>query len=201
MIWQNYQLDSAALKTTETMTLWRTEKGTIEIGTNTLAIPIKLSDQRKGYIFHGHGKLLLDTIVETQEGAIGKPVESELNKPFLMLGDIEEIQQHLSIATKEDLTKMGYENEQGFINKANDLFDQFFGKAGTHHNQCSGNNNGVIFAFQNKTGKLDILIAKGSKLVYKTMNKVFVSNKNKVVLKTPEEVIVSSDQKSFVIEK
>ena len=201
MIWQNYQLDSTALKITETMTLWRTEKGSVEIGKNTLAIPIKLNDQRKGYIFHGHGKLLLDTIVETQEGAVGKPVESELNQSFLMLGDAEEIQQHLSTATKEDLTKMGYESEQEFIDKTEYLFDQFFGNRGMHNHQCCVKYDGVIFAFPNEAGKLDILIAKGSKLVYKAMNKVFVSNKNKVVLKTPEEVIVSNDQKSFFIKK
>jgi len=202
MMRENYQLDNTALKTTETMTLWRTEKGTIEIGKNTLAIPIKLNDQRKGYIFHGHGKLLLDTIVETQEGAVGKPVESELNELFLMLGDSEEIQQHLSATTKEDLKKMGYESEQGLIDKAKNLSDQFFGKMRMHNHQCCGNNYGVIFAFPNEVGKLDTLIAKGSKLVYKAINQVFVSNDGKVILKTPTEVIVSGDnRKSLVIEK
>jgi len=204
MMWENYQLDTTALKTTETMTLWRTEKGTVEIGKNTLAIPIKLNDQRKGYIFHGHGKLL-DTIVETQEGAVGKPVESELNEPFLMLGDAEEIQQHLSTAAKEDLTKMGYGSEKEFLDKAEALFDQFFGKMRMNYYQCCdcgcGDGDGVIFALPNEAGKLDILVAKGSKLVYKAVNKGFVSNKDKVVLKTPEEVIVSSDQKSFVIKE
>jgi hypothetical protein len=202
MIWENYQLDTTTLKTTETMTLWRTEKGTVEIGKNTLAIPIKLNDQRKGYIFHGHGKLLLDTIVETQEGAVGKPVESELNELFLMLGETEEIQQHLSTATKEDLTKIGYESEKGFIEKAENLFDHFFGNMRMHNQQCCGNNYGVIFAFPNEAGKLDTLIANGSKLVYKAMNQVFVSNDGKVVLKTPTEVIVSGDnRKSLVIKK
>jgi hypothetical protein len=202
MLWQNYRIDKTILKTTEAMTLWRAEKGTIEISNNTLAIPIKLEDQRKGYIFHGHGKLLLDTIVETHEGAVGKPVENELNGLFLMLGDTDEIRQHLSSAAKEDLTKMGYETEQGLIDKAATLFDQFFGKTKMHNHQCCGINHGVIFAFPNEAGKLDILIAKGSKLVYKAMNQTFVSNDCKVVLKTPTEVIVSGDnRKSLIIKK
>jgi hypothetical protein len=46
-----------------------------------------------------------------------------------------------------------------------------------------------------------MLIAKGSKLVYKAIDKVFVSSRNKVVLKTPEEVILSSAHRSFVIKK
>jgi hypothetical protein len=202
MIWQNYQLDNNALKTTETMTLWRTEKGTIEIDKNTLALPIKSDDQRKGFIFHGHGKLLLDTIVETQQGAVGKPVESELNELFLMLGDTEKIQQHLTATTKEDLEKMGYESQQELIDKAKNLSDQFFGKTRMHNHQCRGNNYGVIFAFPNEAGKLDTLIANGSKLVYKAMNQVFVSNDGKVILKTPTEVIVSGhNRKSLVIKK
>jgi hypothetical protein len=201
MKWENYQLETATLKTTEPITLWRTEKGTVEIGKNTLAIPIKLDDEQKGYIFHGHGKLLLDTIVETQEGAVGKPVENELNGLFLMLGETEETQQHLSSAAKEDLTKMGYETAQGFIDKAKDLFDQFFGRTGMHIHQCCGNNHGVIFAFPNETGKLDKLIAKGSKLVYKTMSQTFVSNEDRVVLKTPTEVIVSGDNRKLLVIK
>jgi len=202
MKWQNYELDNNISKETEPITLWRTEKGTVEIGKNTLAIAIKLDNRQKGYIFHGHGKLLLDTIVETQEGAVGKPIESELNKPFLMLGNTEETQQHLSTATKEDLTKMGYENERGFVDKAEDLFDNFSGRKGIHNHECCSDNHGVIFAFPNEAGKLDVLVANGSKLVYKAINQVFVSHDDKVVLKTPTEVIVSGDnRKSLVIKR
>jgi len=202
MMWRNYRLDSTILKTTDALTLWRTEKGIIEIGRNTLAIPIKLGDQRKGYIFHGHGKLLLDTIIETDEGAIGKPVEKEISEPFLMLGDAEGIQQHLSTAGKENLMEMGYENEQDFLAKAEDLFDHFLGEGKIHGHQCCGNNHGFIFAFPNKEGKLDILVAKGSRLVYKAMNRVFVVDKSKVVLKTKNEVILSTGgRKSFFIKK
>jgi len=184
------------------MTLWRAEKGTVEIDKDTLAIPIKLDDQQKGFIFHGQGKLVLDAIVETREGAVGKSVENELNKPFLMLGDTEETQQRFNTATKEDLTKMGYEGEQGLMDKAEDLFDQFFGKTRIHNHQCCSNNHSVIFAFPDEANNLDILISKGSKLVYKAADQVFVSNDDKVVLKTPTEVIVSGDnRKSWVLKK
>jgi hypothetical protein len=200
MLSLNYQLDNTILKTTEALTLWQTEKGKVEIDKSTLAIPIKLDDEQKGYIFHGHGKLILDTIVETREGAVGKPVENELSGLFLMLGETEEKQQHFGSAAKEDLAKMGYEIEQEFIDKAKDLFDQFFGRTRAHSRHCCGNEHGVIFAFPNEAGKLDILIAKGSKLVYKARNQTFVSNNDKVVLKTPTEMIVSGkNRKSLVI--
>jgi len=200
MIWQDYQLDNTVLRATEAVTLWQTERGIVEIGRDTLAIPIKVSDQRKGYIFHGNGKLLLDTIVETEEGAIGKPVEKEISEPFIMLGDTEETQQRLSIASKEDLTKMGYGNSQEFVAKAEDLFDKFF-RGRVHSRQSFGEGRGLIFAFQNEASRLAILVAKGSKLVYKAIGIVFVSHENKVVLKSPGEVVCSNSGKLVIVRK
>ena len=199
MMRKNYQVDNTISKATEAMTLWQTEKGIIEISKNTLAISIKLGDQQKGYILHGHGKLLLDTIVETEEGAIGKPVEKEINDAFLMLGNTEETQ-HSSTANKEDFMRMGYENQQEFVVKAEELCNQFF-RGREHNHQGFDENHGLIFAFQNETSGLDILVTKGSKLVYKAMDIVFVSNENKVALKSPGGMVCSNNEKSFVIRK
>jgi len=66
MIWQKYKLENSVLKANETLTLWKTESGIIEIDKNAVAIPITSGDERKGYIFHGRSRLLLDTIVETE---------------------------------------------------------------------------------------------------------------------------------------
>lgn len=201
MIWKNYQLDSTVSKTTEDITLWRTEKGILEISKDTLILSIKLNEQRKGYVFHGHGKLLLDTVVETEEGAIGRPVEKEINKAFMMLGETEEIQQRLITANKEDLTETGYESEQKFVAKAEELCDQFLGRRRVHSHRCFGEDHSFIFAFPNEADKLDTLVAKDSKLVFKAMNMVFVSNKNKVVLKSPSEVVCTTNGKSVIIRK
>lgn len=200
MIWRDYQLGDTISKTSENITLWQTEKGIIEIGKETLALPIELNDQRKGYIFHGHGKLVLDTIVETEKGAIGKSVEKEINYPFLMLGDTKETQQSLTTATDEDLIGRGYENHQEFVTKAEDLLDRFF-KDRMHGRRCSDEDYGFIFAFLNQRDQLDILVAKGSKLVYKAMDIVFVSNRNNVVLKSSSGMVCTNNGKSVIIKK
>jgi hypothetical protein len=199
MIWRHYQLGTTISKTTESTKLWDSERGIVEIDQNTLVIPIMLEDEERGHIFHGHGKLLLDTIVETEEGAIGKPVEKELNKCFLMLGGLGETSQHLSEANKEDLAEMGYETQQEFLDEAENLIDRFFRNSKTRDRHHFGKHQGYIFAFQNQNDKLDILVAKGPKLVYTSKGLVFVSNQNKVVLKSPEEVICSSNGKSVII--
>jgi hypothetical protein len=201
MIWQNHRLGNTVLRALGAVTLWQTEKGMIEISKNTLAILIKLGDEEIGYVFHGDGKLLLDTIVETKEGAMGRSVEKELNEPFLMLGDTEETQKHLTKANEENFKKMGYENQKGFEDRAEDLCDQFFKKRRVHNCQRFDEEHGLIFAFQNEPGKLEILVAKGSRLVYKATDMVFVSNENKVVLKSPREVVCTSNGKSFIIKK
>lgn len=200
MIWKNYRLDCIVSKTREDITLWNTDKGVLEIDKDTLAIPILLDNQPRGYVFHGHGKLLLDTLVETEEGALGKTIEREFTKPFAMLGDAEKTQRHLTTVDKEDLTKMGYEESQGLIAAAEDLLHRLF-RGKTCESRDYDGNHGFIFAFPNEKGELDILVTKGSKLVYKAADMVFVSDRDKVVLRNPDEVIVSHNGKSLIIKK
>jgi hypothetical protein len=201
MTWEKYEIDGTISKATEDMRLWQTERGVVEINQNTLATLITLGDQQRGYVFHGHGKLLIDAIVETDEGAIGRSIEKELSEPFLMLGETEEIRKNLVKASEEDLAKMGYEHQKRFVDRAEDLCDQFFKKGRVHDTRRFNGDRGFIFAFQNEANKLDVLVSKGSKLVYKAMDIVFVSNKNKVLLKSQGEVVCKHNGKSVIIKK
>jgi len=201
MMRKDYQLSSTVSKVIEEITLWQTERGIIEISQNTLAVPITLDDEVKGYVFHGHGRLLLDAIAETEKGAVGKSIEKELDELFIMLGDKEKIEEYLTATDEEDFTRMGYEDEKGFITRAEDLCDQFFGTRRWDSHQFFHKDHGLIFAFPNRAKRLDILVTKGSKLIYKTTDIVFVSNENKIVLKSPSETVVSSKGKLLVINK
>jgi hypothetical protein len=200
-MWKDYELDSIISKIADPLVLWQTEKGLVEIGEDALAVTIKLGDRHEGYVFHGKAKLLLDTIVETEEGAIGKSVEREVDEPFIMLVNTEKIREHLSEANSEDLKRMGYENPQCFEARARDVFHRFFKRGHIHDCRCSGERGGSIFAFQNKTGRFDILVLGGSKLVYKATDMVFIADGRKVVLKSPEQLAVSTDGKLVSIAK
>lgn len=201
MKWEKYQLDNKVSKVTEDVTLWKNEKGIIEATKDTLATKVIVDDNPCGYVFHGKGNLLLDTIVETGKGAIGKSVERSLDEPFLMLGELDD--QQLKDAEREDFTTLGYENQQQFTLKAEELLAQFFEKS-THEVKHSNsfNEDGVfIFVFPNEKGKLDILLAKDNKLVYTSTEKVFVSKGEKTVLTSHGKVIASKSGKSVIIEK
>lgn len=173
-MWSQHQLQlgKTVLKTKTPITLLQSERAQVEVDSNALAVPIEFGGRQKGYVFHGRGKLILDAIIETDEGAIGKPIEREINEPFLMLGENKEMGQHISVADRENLESMGYQSDQDFLVKAEGLLHKFAGKGLLGHNRdcCCGN--GFIFAFPNKTGKLDVLIANGSRLVFKSTEKV-----------------------------
>jgi hypothetical protein len=199
MIRRNYQLEDTVLKASEDMVLWQTEKGLLKISKNTLVLPIRLDGQRKGYVFHGQAQLLLDTIVETEEGAIGKSVEKEISRSFLMFGAKEEIGRHLNQALKEDLEKAEYHDEQEFRADAERICDQFMGRRRSFDCDNLGISGELVVAFSNETGNLDILVNKGSKLVYKAAGIVFVSSKGESILKGQDTVVLSHNGKSFVV--
>ena len=202
MTWQEFQLGTTVSKVTKKIALWKTDKGILEILENTLALPINVKDQLVGYVLCGEGRLLLDTIVETGEGAIGESVDRELNKSFLMLGTQEALQENLNSANKEDFAKYGFSDQQEFKADAEDLLAQFSERAHRkkfHCDETFSKGLGFIFAFPNGEDNLDILIAKGPKLIFKTSDIVFVSNDDKVVLKGPQGVIASNNGKSVVI--
>ena len=200
--WRDYELGDTISKIAEDTKPWESDKGIVEIRKNTLAIPIRLDDDERGYIFHGEGKLLLDTIVETEKGAIGRPVERELDSPFLMLGNSEKMRQNLDEASQEDFVNAGYKDRQEFLDTAEALFDRFFQKGKIHGRRHFKRGDGLIFAFQNQAStKLDVLIAKDSKLVYASKAKVFVAHRDNVVLTSPGAVVCSGKGKSVIINK
>jgi hypothetical protein len=201
MIWPNYHLGDTVSKATEAVRLWQAEKGVVEISKGTLTIHVKLDGHVKGYIFLGHGRLILDTIVETENGAIGKPVDREIDRPFLMLGKAEGMQQSFSLAGQEDFSETGCSNQQEFVAEAEGLLDRFSRRGRIHDYRHSSDGNGLVFAFQNEANGLDILLANGAELVYKAMNTVFVSNKDRAVLKSSGGVVCISNGKSVIVKR
>jgi hypothetical protein len=200
MKWQGYELDSRILKTTEDVTLWKNERGIVEVGTGAVAIQVNLDDQPSGYVFRGNGKLIVDSIVETKHGAVGNPIEKEINESFLMLGELEGGEQYFEVASEEDYTGVGVKDKQEFESEAADLLDKFF-KGATRESKKFDRNHGLFFAFPNEKSQLDILVAKGSKLIYTATDTVFVSKGDQVVLKRAGDVFVSRLGKSVIVTK
>lgn len=163
----------------------------MDIEKDALAVAITLDGKPEGYILGGNGKMILDAIVETDQDAVGKPIEQQLTDPFLMVRNPEMIEAHSFSAVAD---------EQDFLAKAEDLYDEFF-RGGEHfdggcHNHCHER---LVFAFKNDSGKLDLLIPHGSKIVYKAKHLMFISDEDKAVLKSPEHMVVSNHGRCIVM--
>jgi len=191
MILQHYELDDTVMRTTESEVLLKTEKSLVEVDKDTLAVAVKSEGQLRGFVFQGKGRLVLDTIVETDEGAIGEPIERELDKPFLVLGDVAKSDRSLTVAAKEDLEKAGYADQKQFLEKAGSVLDMFGGRGKIHDCGHSGEGGNSVFAFQNETGKLDLLVVSRSRLVYKASDVIFVADGDKTILKNPRHIALS----------
>jgi hypothetical protein len=201
LTWHDYQLEETVLKATADATLWQTDRGLVKISRNTLAVPIRIGDQRKGYVFHGCGKLMIDAIVETGEGAVGRSIDKELNKPFLLLGAKEELGQRFAAVVEEDLKNAGYEHDQQFIAAAQAICDEFFDRRIRSGRRRFGVDKGLVFAFPSDTSKMDILLAEDSKLVYKKAGFAFVSSHGNSILKSRGVVALSRGGRSCVVNR
>ena len=197
MKYTNYELDNESLKIVEDATLLKNERCVVDALEGSLALPILIDEKVQGYVFHGTGKLLVDSIIETTKGAIGKPTVKDLKRPFMMLGGADEIKDNLASADTSDLQNIGYESVDAFIEHAEELCGRLL--KGKHCHVDFDGKDSRLFAFLNEEGKLDILVSKEDKLVYKSEKKVYLSKGSKSVLKRPKEIIVSKKGKRVVI--
>jgi hypothetical protein len=198
MMHDHCELEKTVLRSDEAFTLYRADKASVEVSKNLFAVPIRVEDKRVGYVFLGQGKLLVDAIVETEEGAFGKPIERTLSEPFLMLGNTEQTSQHFSQASHDDLKKADVD-ERTFLDRAQRLLDRFASKSAGHRHADLCNHSGWIFAFSNGENALDHLVSKGSELVYNDKDMSFVSKGDKSILRSSEKVVLSHHGRSFVV--
>jgi len=197
MKYLNYKLSNEPLKIIEDATLLKNERCIVDALEGSLALPILIDEKVQGYVFHGTGKLVVDSIIETTKGAVGKPTVKDLKHPFMMLGGAEEIKDNLGNADTSDLQNVGYERVDAFIEHAEELCGHLL--KGKHCHVDFNGKDARLFAFLNEEDKLDILISKNDKLVYKSEKKVYISKGNKSVLQRPGEIIVSKKGKTVVI--
>lgn len=194
---RNFEVDNEPLKVIEDATLLKNERCVVETSKGTLALPLLFDDRVQGYVFHGAGRFMVDSIVETTRGAVGKPTVKDLSRPFMMLGNAEEVRDILRPAVSSDLQSAGYKGADAFVEEAKEFCEDLL-----DGRQIHGDFNGKgsrLFAFKNDKGTSDILVAKNHKIVFKSGKKVYVSKGSKSVLQHPREIIVSKKGKTVII--
>lgn len=201
MLHGHVQLGNQPQKLTKDATLLQNEKCIIKATTGTITLPILTDNTIRGHLFIGTGQLILDTIIETMRGAIGKPLVKDLSRdqPFLMLGETKNLKENLTQATNQDLADIGYKSIDEFVKTANETFDQFAHKRRSH---IDIEPDAHIFAFANEHEKWDFLIAKDDKLVYTSKHKVYVSRNNGETVSLGQgSILVAKKGKTVVMDK
>jgi hypothetical protein len=192
-----YRLGETPFKTARDITLLKNERCLTKVFKDTLCLSIFADEKPIGYVFHGTGQFVIDSIVETKRGAVGKPTVKDLKQPFIMIGNITKIEDNLTSADSTDLNRMGYEDIEGFVQTANRLCERFLHRGRTRLPRDMRDT--LVFAFAESRGEFDIVVLKGDSLVYKSKEKVFVSKRDKTVLKCPEVVVSSKRGKTVII--
>ena len=192
----HYKFDSKPLKLLSNLDLLKTERCLVKVENGTLALPILIDDGALGYVFHGSGQFIMDTIIETKKGAVGKSTDKELTQPFIMLGKVAAMENMVSTADSSDLNRLGYSSAEAFVKAADDFCSRFMkGKKYCGNLEAE---NGYIFAFPDSEC-FDILVSKENKLFYTSKERVFVFKEGKEVLTSPEQIVVSKGGKAVVI--
>jgi hypothetical protein len=194
----DYTLDTAIMKTDEDLELCRSEKVLVETHKGTLAVAVMKQSKKEGHIFIGHGKLVVDTIVETERGAFGRPVQRDITEPFLMLGNVGEPAKHLVTANNEDLKKMNMD-EKRFLDEAQGLLAELGRTTTALGFGDFGDGKGSTFVFRRGQNKPDTLVVNSSKFVYAAQDLTFVSSRGKSVLKRGGHVVLSSPRRIALI--
>lgn len=195
----DYKIGDKPLKLLQDATLFKNERCIVNAFKDTLALPIEFDEETLGYVFHGKGKLLIDSIIETRRGAIGKSTERDLKEPFLMLGGTKEISDSMHPANASDLSNLGYESAQAFVRSADEACGRFFKRKIRQGHLDFDTEDGLLFAFMREDDGYDTLISKRDKLLYTSDEEVYVFKGDKGILKRPGEIIVSKRGKTVCV--
>lgn len=198
----NLEVKEEPLKLRQDFTLFQNERCITKIFKSSLAFPIVRESEVVGYVFHGEGKLVIDAVIETPRGAIGKPVERKIDTLFIMLAPFEKVRklrEELVSANISDLKQKGYESVGGFVKSARELCSQIFRKT------CFGTfleNPSHIFAFKREDQrKIDLLVSKDDKLAYISGGKLFAFKRGKSVIIKPGKLLIAKNNKTLVVSR
>ena len=159
------------------------DRVSLRVEEGSLLLPITTGDS-EGYYVRGRGVLLLDSIIETPDGAIGRPVKRMLDEPFILLGrtdcepDVEGIEGNCDV--------------ESLIREAEELAGDYRGDLGGRRGRCA--------IFRARDG-VDALVVDGDQLVYRESNMVYVSGgKNDVLVDRDRGLAVSKSGRTVTIE-
>lgn len=198
MMQHGYKLSAELCKLVQEATLIENEKCRVTMEADTLASQVCIEGRMEGYVLHGEGRLILDAIIETRGGAVGKSIVRELGEPFIALATSKEnLNIALSPATLEDLRKVGYDSPEAFIERVDGLLGKFFRK-GRRISASILDEKFKVFAFP-VNDAFEILLASKDSVVYVKKGGSYIFKGGRQVAMELGDVVISKFGKLVVI--
>jgi len=133
-----------------------------------LVAKIFQGDEHIGYYFRGRGSLIIDTVVETVNGAVGEPTSDVFSRALFISPNPPEL--GLEEAGEEALNEYGYRGAQDFLEEASRVLERLV-KPG--YRQPFLPRNLEIFVLRSGSVK-HTLVIKGRRLIYASGRRVFI---------------------------
>ncbi|RLE65461.1 MAG: hypothetical protein DRJ47_05070 [Thermoprotei archaeon] len=180
-----WKLDKEVYRLNENKVFLDHPKCRLTVGENSILAKVFFNDHHVGYVVQGYVEFFVDTILETSEGAVGKPVRKTGHQTFIYLS---------KQPPEMNLSPTG---DKEFWAKAYSLCEKFFKQNEYRLHK------GHIVAFP-VGDKFEILVLKNNKLVYISLSKIFVSKMDHGVLlenkRDARRVITSAGEKTILME-
>ncbi len=179
----------------------RTEKALIQVDSGSLYFPIIRASVEVGGVFIGSGKVIVDAIVETKRGAIGKSQELiwsgslilfsmsvEWVPPSILPVSNKDLELH-QLKSKDEATEQAQQIFERNLTEASSRFDDFF--VLKRHGWC-------VIILDREMGKIHILASK-DRIVMKHPNSSLIIKGNRMVRKDGHKKLIITGQRGHIL--
>lgn len=190
--WDDLVLGALAGKVSETIEIARSKKALVEVTAGTLYFPVLFEEIEVGGIFIGSGRFVVDAIVETRQGAIGKSHDYSWDGSLLILSSGGEwTPPSVKLVQDKDLKSYHLKTTDEAKERATQILDRFTeSKFGWFSESYIRRGKGWRVTILDKERGVTHLIAKQTRLIMKHSDTKIVLDGNRLLQKQGERKIV-----------
>ena len=151
-------------------------------------------------MIHGPAEYIIDAIVDTSEGAIGQSFKGETKGFKLYLGGTN-LEEASTIATQQDLQRLGFDSREAFTTAANTALDRLLDSCSSNIEYTQDPQQGILM-WREEDRKRNIIFANRDKTGFIQEGKVFLaSGKGNVYVSDGTVILGSKHGRELFIDK
>ncbi len=194
----NVRMDELIMKLRDAHNLVDTDRAIVKLDSGVIWAYLKQDDKTIGIAFQGPARIAVDAIVETEYGASGQSIATDLGGIQLYFG-LPELEQISVEATQDDLSHFGYANSQSL---QLEVERKLKGNETDGKGKFDLEGDAGILIGEDTSKKNIVLVAKESSTVFTYDDQVFVLGDDKMVSVNDSRISIGGPgQKSIIIDE